>query len=43
MKGYILKRTYGEQEFYTIINTRTGFDIGKTFSTKEDAERYLKK
>ena len=39
---YILKEKFGEQEFYRIINTRTGLDIGKTFDTREDAEKYLK-
>lgn len=40
---YILKREYGKQVLYSIINTRTGLDIGKTFNTLEEAKRYLNK
>lgn len=40
---YILKREFGNQKFYTIIDTRAGVDIGRTFNTKEEAKEFIKK
>lgn len=40
---YILKREYGDEVIYTIIDTRTGIDLGLVFNTREEAQKYIDK